>query len=49
MGVYIKKVVSEEKKVSMLPRDHFYGILIKNVAPLCPCPKSVPEDKVWRF
>ena len=37
------------KKINMWPRDHFYDILVKNVAAFCPCLKSLPEAKVKRF
>ena len=40
--------VSEEN-FNMLPRDHSCEILVKNVAALCPCPKSPPKTKVERF
>ena len=33
----------------MLPRDHSYHILVKNMAAFCPCLKSLPESKVKRF
>jgi hypothetical protein len=36
----LTQVVSEERNPSMLPRDCFCDILIKNVAAFCTCPKS---------
>lgn len=33
----------------MLPRNHSCGILGKNVAGLCSCPKYLPEAKVNSF
>ena len=41
--------VSEEKNVSVLPRDWSYDILVKKVAAFCPCPRSLPESKVKSF
>ena len=38
-----------EKNVSMLPRNHSWDVLVKNVAAFCPCPKSLPEAKVKSF
>ena len=38
-----------EKNFSMRLRGCFCGILVKNVAALCPCLKSLPEAKVKRF
>ena len=35
--------VSEEKNLSMLPRDHSCDILVKNMTGFCPCPKNLPE------
>ena len=40
---------SEEKNLSILPRDHSCDILVMNVAAFCPCLKSVSEVKVRRF
>ena len=37
--------VSVEKNFSMWPRD-CCGILVKNVAAFCHCPRSLPEAKV---
>jgi hypothetical protein len=34
---------------NMWPRDCLCGILVKSVAPLCPCMKSLPETKVKRL
>jgi hypothetical protein len=33
----------------MLPGDHSYDILVKNVAAFCPYLKSLSETKVKRF
>ena len=44
----LAQVVSEENS-SMLPRNHSYDILVKNMAAFCLCPKSLPEVKVKRF
>ena len=41
--------VSEEKNFNMWPRDCSCDILVKNVAALCSCLKSLPETKVKRF
>ena len=41
--------VSKEKNVSVWSRDYFCGVLLKNMAAFCPCPKSLPEAKVKRF
>lgn len=41
--------VSVEKTVSMLHKDCFYEILVKNVAAFCHCPKSLLKVKVKRF
>ena len=40
---------SEEKNLSILPRDHSCDILVMNVAAFCPCLKSLSEVKVRRF
>ena len=37
--------VSEEKNVSMWPRDCSCDILVKNVIAFCPCLKSLPGVK----
>ena len=47
--VHLAQEVSEEKNFSMCHRDCFCGILVKNVAVLCSCLKSIPEAKVERF
>ena len=39
----------EEKNFIMWPRDCSCGSLVKNVAALCPCLKSLPEAKVKNF
>jgi hypothetical protein len=36
----LAQVVSVEKNLRMWPRDHFCGILVKNVAAFCPCLKK---------
>ena len=41
--------VSEEKNFNMWPRDCSCDILVKNVAALCSCLKSLPEAKEKRF
>ena len=41
--------VSEEKNVSMWPRDHFCDMLVKNAAVFCPCLKSLPDAKLKNF
>ena len=41
--------VSVEKNFSMWPRDCFCGILVKIVAALCHCLKSLPKSKVKRL
>ena len=41
--------VSEEKKFSILLRDHSSDILVKNVAALCCYLKSLPDAKIERF
>jgi len=38
-----------DKNFSVWPTDYFYGILVKNMAALCPCRKSLSEAKVKRF
>lgn len=43
------KKISEERNFSMLPRNHSCGILGKNVAGLCSCPKYLSEAKVNSF
>lgn len=37
--------VSGEKNFSMLPRNCFCDIFVKNVVAFCPCPKSLPEAR----
>ena len=34
--------VTDEKNVSMWPRDQFWDILMKNMAAFCPHSKSLP-------
>ena len=34
---------------SILPRDYFCDVLVKQVAAFCSCLKSLPEDKVKSF
>jgi hypothetical protein len=46
---YLDQVVSEEKNFSILSRHHSFSILMKNMATLSPCPKSLPEIEVKRF
>ena len=41
--------VSVEENFSVLLRDFFCGILVKNVAALCHCLRILPEAKVKRF
>jgi hypothetical protein len=41
--------VSEMKNFSMLHRDCFCDILVKNVDSFCHCLKSLPEAKVKSF
>jgi hypothetical protein len=41
--------ISVEKNFRMWLRECFCGILVNNVAPFCPCLKSVPETEVKRF
>lgn len=41
--------VSEERNVSMLPRNHSCDVLAKTVATLCPCLKSLPEVRTFRL
>jgi hypothetical protein len=48
-GLNCADLVSVEKNFRMCPRDCFCGILVKSVAALCPCLKSLPESKVKRF
>jgi len=40
---------SEQKNLSMLPRDHSCDIYVKNVVGFCPCLRSRPEAKMMRF
>ena len=49
MGVGLKRLVSEEKNVSMWPRDCFFCYLVENMAAFCPCLKNLFEDKVKRL
>jgi len=41
--------VSEYKNFGMLPGDHSYTVLVKNVAAFCPCLKSLPETMMKKF
>ena len=41
--------VSVENNFSMWPRDCFWSTLMKKMAALCPCLKSLPEAKVKRL
>ena len=41
--------ISKKKNFSMWPRDCFWSTLMKKMAALCPCLKSLPEAKVKRF
>ena len=34
---------------NMWSKDCFCGFLVKNVAPFCPCLKSLPDTKAKRF
>ena len=49
MGVGLKRLVSEEKNVSMWPRDCFFCYLVENMAAFCPCLKNLFEAKVKRL
>ena len=49
MGVGLKRLVSEEKNVSMWPRDCFLCYLVENMAAFCPCLKNLFEAKVKRL
>jgi hypothetical protein len=41
----LSQEVSEEKNVSMWPRDCFCDILVTSMAAFCPCLKCLPETK----
>ena len=47
MGAWLKRF--QGKNFNMFPRYCSWDILVKNVAVLCPCLKSLPEAKVKRF
>ena len=49
MQAGLAQEVSEEKSFNMLPRGHYWDILMTNVAAFCHCLKSVPEDKAKRL
>ena len=41
--------VSEKRNCSMLPRDHSYNVLVKNVAAFYLCLKNLPAAKLKRL
>jgi hypothetical protein len=41
--------VSEEKDFTMLPGDHSYDVLVKNMVSFCPLLESLSKAKVKRF
>jgi hypothetical protein len=47
--VDLAQEISKEKNFRLWHKDCFCGILVKNMATFCPCPKCLPEAKVKRL